>query len=135
MFHLWKKTIGSLCLAVLVAGCQAQSPAEPAASPEQAGSNDDRDDHRADPATKVDRTISTALARLSPQDRPTAIAQRYCAVMNKSRLGSMGTPIKFEIKGEPVFVCCSGCKSKALKSPDATLAKVAALKAASNAAQ
>ena len=62
-----------------------------------------------------------------------ATAQQFCAVMNQSRLGSMGMPIKLEIKGEPVFVCCAGCKSKALKNPDETLAKVAALKAANKA--
>jgi hypothetical protein len=135
MFDLWKKAIGSLCVSVLMAGCQAQSPSEPAASSMQAGSNDDNGHQDTDAASEIDRTISTALAGLSLQDQPIAMAQRYCAVMNKSRLGSMGTPIKFEIKGEPVFVCCAGCKSKALKSPDATLAKVAELKAASSAAQ
>jgi hypothetical protein len=51
-------------------------------------------------------------------------------VMNRARLGSMGAPIKFEIKGEPVFVCCSGCKAKALKNPDETLATVEAMKSA-----
>ncbi len=76
-----------------------------------------------------------SAAKLSPQDQPLAKAQQFCAVMNQSRLGSMGTPIKFEIKGEPVFVCCSGCKAKALKNPDETLAKVAALKAGNTAAQ
>jgi hypothetical protein len=50
--------------------------------------------------------------------------------MNHQKLGSMGAPLKFEIKGEPVFICCSGCKAKALKNPDETLAKVAALKLA-----
>ena len=45
------------------------------------------------------------------------------------RLGSMGPPLKLDIDGQPVFVCCAGCKKKALADPKATLAKVAELKA------
>ena len=55
--------------------------------------------------------------------------QKYCAVMAKERLGAMGTPLKLDIKGNPVFVCCKGCEKKALKNPDDTLEKVAAMKA------
>jgi len=42
----------------------------------------------------------------------------------------MGTPVKIVIKGQTVFLCCSGCKDEALKNPDKTLEKVAQLKAA-----
>lgn len=48
--------------------------------------------------------------------------------MTDSPLGSMGTPIKIDVNGKPVFVCCIGCKAKALRDPDATLAVVAKLK-------
>ena len=69
------------------------------------------------------------MNKLGPEDLQLAKSQKYCAVMAKERLGAMGTPIKLDIKGKPVFVCCKGCEKKALKSPDETLAKVAAMKA------
>lgn len=130
MFHSRKLAIKFLPLVavVLAVGCLTQAPPATPASSAQAS----QDDHSAE---AVDSNVSASLAKLSPQDQPLAKAQQFCAVMNQSRLGSMGTPIKFEIKGEPVFVCCSGCKAKALKNPDETLAKVAALKAGNTAAQ
>jgi len=42
----------------------------------------------------------------------------------------MGVPFKVAIKGQPVFLCCSGCREKALANPESTLAKVESLKAA-----
>jgi hypothetical protein len=47
----------------------------------------------------------------------------------------MGAPLKLDVKGQPVFVCCAGCKSKALKNPDETLATVAKLKAENSGSQ
>ena len=41
----------------------------------------------------------------------------------------MGTPVKVTVKGQPVFLCCDGCKKKALGDPDKTLAAVEKLKA------
>jgi hypothetical protein len=49
--------------------------------------------------------------------------------MPKHRLGSMGTPVKVVISGKPVFLCCEGCREKALADPDGTLAKAEKLKA------
>ena len=125
MFHSWKMAIGllSLVAVALTVGCQTQTPPAATTASLQT-SHDDHLDEVADPK------VSAALAKLSPQDQPIAKAQQFCAVMKRTRLGSMGTSIKFEIKGEPVFVCCSGCKAKALKNPDETLATVAALKSA-----
>ena len=48
--------------------------------------------------------------------------------MDNSRLGSMGVPVKVMIDRKPVFLCCKGCRRKALANPDATLAKVEELK-------
>ena len=41
----------------------------------------------------------------------------------------MGPPIKIELKGQPVYLCCKGCQKRAEADPDKTLATVAALKA------
>jgi peroxiredoxin len=81
------------------------------------------------PAAEVDEAgIRASLAKLSPEDRRLAEEQRFCAVMNDSRLGSMGTPVKVMVKDQPVFLCCKGCSKKAQNNPDLTLAKVKELK-------
>lgn len=68
-------------------------------------------------------------------DRHLAESQGYCPVMPDTKLGEMGEPVKVMVKDksgaeQPVFVCCKGCKRKALADPEATLAKVAELRAA-----
>lgn len=72
----------------------------------------------------VDPKIRKALQKLSETDREIALAQRYCPILPQSRLGSMGTPIKLMLDGEPVFVCCSGCVKQAQANPKETLQKV-----------
>jgi hypothetical protein len=72
--------------------------------------------------------IQANLAKLSPEDRKSAEAQKFCAIQTKNRLGSMGTPVKITVKGKPVFLCCNMCVSKAQAEPDKTLASVADLK-------
>ena len=62
-------------------------------------------------------------------DREEAEAQKCCAISNGSLLGLMGAPIKLDIDGQAVFICCAGCKSAAMKDPEKTLATVAKLKA------
>jgi len=75
--------------------------------------------------------IATALAKLSPADRATAVAQRFCPVLPTSLLGSMGAPVKLSIGDQSVFVCCGACKKSALADPQKTLARVAELISAS----
>jgi hypothetical protein len=75
--------------------------------------------------------IEANLAKLAPEDRRLAEAQRFCVVESDHRLGSMGKPVKVVVKGEPVFLCCKGCEKEALADPDRTLARVKDLKAAS----
>jgi hypothetical protein len=72
--------------------------------------------------------ISAGLAKLSAEDRKTAMAQKYCVVLQDNRLGSMGKPVKLTLDGQEVFVCCSACKSKALADPKAALAAAAKFK-------
>jgi hypothetical protein len=68
--------------------------------------------------------IQAALAKLSDTDRNLAAEQRFCVVLPKNRLGSMGTPVKLDINGKPVFLCCEGCRDDALADPEATLKKI-----------
>jgi hypothetical protein len=119
-----------IAFAFFAVGCQqAESPASPARS---ASAHTDADGHSHEDGVHDDgeeAEIAEAMAALSPEDRKAAEAQKFCAVSTKSLLGSMGTPVKLDIKGEPVFLCCSGCNSSALKNPDETLVTVAKLKA------
>jgi hypothetical protein len=73
--------------------------------------------------------IGESLAKLSPEDRRLAEAQGYCPVMRDNPLGVMGKPVKVMVGNEPVFLCCAGCKRRALANPNQTLAIVADLRA------
>ena len=75
--------------------------------------------------------IEAALAKLSDADRAIAVVQKFCVVLEDNRLGSMGPPVKVMIDGQPVFLCCAGCKKKALADPKVTVAKAAKFKAQS----
>ncbi len=63
--------------------------------------------------------IRKAMEPLSEADRALAEAQVICPV-TEVRLGSMGmgTPIKLEIKGRTVFICCEGCRDGWVNEPD-----------------
>lgn len=69
------------------------------------------------------RDATETLAKLPMGERMAIEAQKYCAVANTSFLGSMGKPIKLEIEGKPVYLCCEGCSKKAKADPAGTLAK------------
>jgi Cu(I)/Ag(I) efflux system membrane fusion protein len=98
-----------LCgLAVLVssaglAGCGAEDAAKEL-SPEEA-------------------KIQATLADLPQPDRAAAEKQRICPV-SEQRLGSMGKPVKITVKGQDVFLCCSGCENTIKGDPDTYLAKL-----------
>ncbi len=115
-------------LAMFASGCQSDTlPSRPEASTHvESDGDDDADREHGDDG---ESDVKIAMGMLSPDDRREAEAQKFCAVMNTSLLGSMGAPLKLDVQGQPVFVCCAGCKSKALKNPDETLATVAKLKA------
>jgi uncharacterized protein (TIGR03000 family) len=77
----------------------------------------------------VQAEIKANLDKLGPEDRKLAEAQGFCAVQENNPLGTMGVPDKVTLKGQAVFLCCPGCRAKAERDPDATLARVKELKA------
>jgi uncharacterized protein (TIGR03000 family) len=77
-----------------------------------------------------DATVEKNLAKLSPEDRKLAEAQKLCAVQEQVRLGAVGTPVKVMIKGQPVFLCCEACLTRAQNNPEKTLEQVKKNKAA-----
>jgi hypothetical protein len=97
------------------AGCKAKAQADPRATVK---------------AAETLKKVNAALVKLSVTDRELAETQRFCAVMDDSRLGAMGTPVKLLIDGKPVFLCCAGCEDEAKANPKETVAKVAQLKKA-----
>lgn len=85
-------------------------------------------------SSEAEDEIRANRAKLSPEDRRLVEAQEFCPVMDDSRLGGMGPPLKVLLKDKDgkehtVFVCCKGCLKKAEKYPEKTLAKVEELKA------
>lgn len=67
--------------------------------------------------------VTANLAKLSKEDRALAEKQKVCPVSGEE-LGSMGAPIKVDVKGQQVFICCEGCKEDLLAKPDEYLAKL-----------
>ncbi len=104
----------AILAAVAFTGCNANQDKPHAAAPTSQAKPDD---------------VAAERAKLDPADRALVEAQEWCVVSSDERLGSMGLPLKLDIKGQPVFVCCKGCKRKAEADPDKTLAKVEELKA------
>ena len=68
--------------------------------------------------------IVVALSKLSDEDRAMAERQKICPV-TKQPMGSMGTPVKVDVDGRPIFICCKGCEKKLLDSPGKYLANLA----------
>jgi hypothetical protein len=64
-----------------------------------------------------------AAVALTAADRELIAKQKVCPVSGQA-LGSMGDPIKVVVKGQTVFLCCSGCVEKIQKDPDKYLAKL-----------
>ncbi len=107
----------ALCVGLAVFGCQQADTPKPVTK--DTGS----------PPTQEADDVAAERAKLSPADRALVAAQEWCVISTDGRLGSMGPPIKLDIKGRPVFVCCKGCKKEAEADPDKTLATLAELKA------
>ncbi len=78
--------------------------------------------------------IAAALSQLSAADQELAKKQIYCPVAEQ-RLGSMGTPLKVDVNGQAVFICCDGCREMLLKDPESYFAKIEELKSQGKAAK
>ena len=79
------------------------------------------------PENEDAKTIA-ALKKLTPEDRALAEKQKFCPILENSRLGSMGVPVKVMVEGKPVFICCPACESPAKENPLKTLESVEILK-------
>ena len=100
MMHRQYLMTAIIALGVLVAfaGCntQPEGSGAPAAS-------SSADDHQAE--------IEAELAKLTPEDRQRASAQKVCPITEEP-LGSMGKPVKVTVDGQDLFICCAGCEDE-----------------------
>ncbi len=116
-------TISLAVAAIMIAGCSGTSPAPTQSDSSSASSNaHDHADHDHGAAGPDMEKMKAELAKLSPEDAASAETQHFCPVSGEM-LGSMGTPIKVDVKRESVWLCCDGCKEKDL-DPDEYLAKI-----------
>ena len=71
------------------------------------------------------KEIAQAFSKLSPADRELAERQVFCPVAG-ARLGSMGmgAPIRVDVQGNDVMICCEGCRKSLLAEPEKHLAAV-----------
>ena len=124
-----------LAASLWIAGCASQEADEQSASPAANGDDAMMHDHDAHDAAdtapesdaasdaETDAEIQASLASLSAEDRALALKQKTCPVSGDP-LGVMGTPIKLNVKGHDVFICCPGCKEPLEENPDEYLAKL-----------
>ena len=78
------------------------------------------DDFKTDAPTAEELAeIKKSFAPLSAADRKLAEEQVICPV-TEVRLGTegMGTPIRVDVNGTPVMICCEGCRKGLLKEPE-----------------
>jgi YHS domain-containing protein len=112
--------VGLLPVALILIGCGKSTT--PSASPKSLQpTNQAHSD--ATTQSNQDAQITAALAELTVEDRAQATKQKNCPVSGEL-LGSMGAPLKIDVKGQSVFICCEGCKDKLLATPDEYLAKL-----------
>lgn len=66
---------------------------------------------------------SKSSSKLSAADRKLAAAQKTCPVTD-APLDSMGGPVRLEVAGRVVFLCCEGCEDEIRKDPKKYFAKI-----------
>ena len=67
--------------------------------------------------------MKTELAKLPPEEAESAMKQHFCPVSG-DMLGVMGPPIKVDVNGTQVWICCESCRDQLLADPDKYLSKL-----------
>lgn len=99
-------------------GCSTSSTSEPQPSAEAHGDQSH--------ASQSDmEAMHAELAKLSPEDAASAEKQHVCPVSGEM-LGVMGPPVKVDVQGQQVWICCEGCRDQLLADPEQYLAKLRA---------
>jgi membrane fusion protein, copper/silver efflux system len=75
-------------------------------------------------STSTTPTAPAPSSGLSAEDQRLVNLQKVCPVTDQP-LGSMGTPLRVQVEGRAVFVCCEGCAPALKKNPQKYLVKLA----------
>jgi Cu(I)/Ag(I) efflux system membrane fusion protein len=112
----------TLVIGFLTIGCSSSSTEiTDSKSPdvESAHSDHDHGEGGADAMAKM----KAELAKLSPEDAASAEKQHICPVSGEM-LGTMGLPVKVDVNGNQIWICCEHCKESIQKDPEKYLAKL-----------
>jgi hypothetical protein len=98
----------------LALGC-SNNPNPPAVNPPAASGN-------ASGSSDMEK-MKAELAKLSPEDAASAEKQHVCLVTDKM-LGTMGPPVKVDVDGKTIWMCCEGCRDELTTNKETYLAKL-----------
>jgi hypothetical protein len=108
-----------LASTIFLAGCPGGQAKNSETSPTNSAAGTGGHDHDASAMDKM----KAELAKLSAEDAASAEKQHVCPVSGKM-LGTMGAPIKVDVKGTQVWICCEGCREELLANADTYLEKL-----------
>mgnify|MGYP002624458071 CR=1 FL=1 len=119
-------------LALAISGCGAPAETDAPSAPQPADhdahdahsdhEHTDHGDHDSNGMTAMEK-MKAELAKLSPADAASAEKQHFCPVSGEM-LGTMGAPIKVDVNGQQVWICCEGCREALLANPDEYMANL-----------
>jgi hypothetical protein len=121
-----------VCGLMFMFGCEKPAPVETGSVPAAGAKDVDPTSELslAKAVTPIDLTKVSLTAeqmenikKLPEADQALALEQKVCP-SSEENLGEMGVPIKMEVKGQTVFICCGGCKGDLETDPDTMLAKL-----------
>lgn len=124
--------VAAVLLTIGLVGCSSKAPESnsvPSAGhsaetdTEHASHAEGTHENHGDASQSAMEKMKAELAKLSPEDAASAEKQHACPVSGEM-LGGMGAPMKVDVNGQPIWICCEGCKNKLLANPDKYLAKV-----------
>ncbi len=109
--------VAALTFVVGLSGCKKTEPEGPSTATPAAETAGAHEDHE-------HTDIEASLAKLTPEERASAEAQKVCPVSDHE-LGSMDKPLEVTLEdGKKVWICCAGCEEDLKKDPAKYLAKL-----------
>lgn len=121
-----------LALGIYGCGPAADSTSTDSAAPsEENGDHEHEDgdhmheegDHEHEDGDADGDDVEASINKLPEADQVLARAQKICPV-GGGALGDMGMPVKVDLDGRAVFVCCDGCIEDLKADPAKYLAKL-----------
>ena len=98
------------------------NPMLPAVLPNHRGQNSAAKSSRP-PEPKLSPEEQADFDALPAEDIELAKAQKWCPITDMA-LGTMGVPLKLDLEGRTVFICCKGCEKRLRKEATEMLRKL-----------